>query len=75
MRNPAPTSGNASRKVRAHEPDLSAQAVKTLHCLMSYLHLRRMLPSGPSRAERAAIRLYCQASYEADVAALRDALS
>jgi hypothetical protein len=54
-----------------HEPDQSAEAVKTLRCLLSYVRLRNSLPSHSSRAERQRILRYCKDSYDADVEALR----
>jgi hypothetical protein len=58
-----------------HEPDRSAEAVKTLRCLLSYARLRHLLTSGSSRAERQRILRYCKASYDADVEALRRELN
>jgi hypothetical protein len=60
---------------RTHEPDMSAEAVKTLRCLLSYVRLHHSLPSHSSRAEREQILRYCKASYDADVEALRRELN
>jgi hypothetical protein len=71
MRNPHA----AEQGVRTHDPDMSAEAVKTVRCLLSYLRVRHSLPTRSGKAERQRVLRYCQASYEADVAALQEKLN